>query len=947
MDGRSTEKRHLPVASGLRRIAGEMPDKVAIDRNGSITSFGELNAESNRFGNYLLERGIQAAKPVAIFMVDPLKVIPAMIGIFRTGNIFVPLNPHDPSHRLANILNEVKPSCVLVDDKYNAEISKISEMLSTDTTVVNVDEKVFGSFSDESDPGIDLDPDETCYVYYSSGSTGAPKGIAGTHSGIAHFVDWEIETFMVKAGTRVSQLTQPFYDAFLRDIFTPLCAGATICVPDGIETVLNTNKLISWIESSGVNIVHTIPTVFRRILQANPARKSFADVRHILLAGERVLPVDIRQWHEKYGKRIQIVNLYGPSETVMTKLYYIVQEGDERRKAIPIGKPMNDIEVLLMNDKGIPAGQGAIGEICIATGFSLPGYYNRPDLTDEAFVPASYATSGIVYKTGDYGRVLDDGNIEFLGRKDHQVKINGIRVELAEIENQLNTHPLVQESVVHAFEWNGRSVLAAYLVGDRLDNINYRDGLYEYLTARLPQFMLPKQFQLLPELPRLPNGKINYKLLPRFKEQPEDTPFFQSVFEQAYDLTEVRLTRIWEKIIKRTGIRLDDNFFAVGGDSLDVFSVLADIERQFAVDIPLTAFLRNPTIFSLARLIRDRVPEKQSSVVALSSQSTGVPIWLVHPPGGNVLPYARLAVALEPTGTVYGLQYPTLFGGRDIASVEALAAYYIKELRALQPNGPYVLGGWSMGGIIAVELARQLQQAGEAVHFVALFDTELPYAPQSTDSVSPQDKADIEHKAFASLVKFIAEGFGIETGADVFPDRKVIINLLKLVAVQFMGVRFTDKDIGGRHEEAIKIGSQFLKTTLGSKSVWLKLIPFWWVNRLSPEYQLKLIMKVLKRRNLLPRNFDPGNFGLFINAFRKNLIAVCNYRLSLSDIKLVLFNTNLPVATATLEKQWSNVSTQGIDVVHVPGNHFTMLTEPNVNVLAHKIIEIIRIAEAA
>ena len=941
---------YLPVEQQFQHNAEIYSENIALIK-GDLShdylsySYQTLNQKANKYARYLQFCHIEPGTPVVVFMTDPLEVVPAMIGLFRMGAIFVPLNPTDPTQRISDILREIRPKCMLVDNENHTRFLNLTEINVVPLVTLQVNSaefsKEFNEFSDESLPEFNAGLDDVCYVYYSSGTTGKPKGITGTRRGISHFIRWEIQTLGLTSDARVSQWTQPFYDAFLRDVFVPLCCGGTIVAPNSIETVLTTESLISWMNISGVNVVHTIPTIFHRIIQEAISSTDFPKLRYVLLAGERVMPNDVKRCLEIFAERIQLLNLYGPTETVMTKLYYFIKPGDECRRSIPIGRPMPEVEVELLDNQGAPVEKGDIGEIAISPDFYLPGYFGQPELTKAAYVSSPHFKRGIVYKTGDYGRLLDSGDFEFLGRKDHQVKINGIRVELSEIENHLSSHPEVQECVVQLLQDDGKHMLVAWLSGN-LNEAGVGKEMYEYLKDKSPTYLLPNHYVLVDKLPQLPNGKVNYKALPKFDLQSLRTKpqsFFEDIFEQAYELTEITLAHIWEQALNRTQIRLNDNFFQLGGDSLMVFTVIAEIRKQLNHEVPLSVFLKNPTIAQLAKIVREKSNVDSSIIVPLYTKGTATPFWCIHPPGGNVLTYARLAYRIGEQYPFYAIQHPVLIGKHSNTTLEATASDYIDQLLSVQPHGPFILAGWSMGGVIAFEMARQLTAQGHKVSLVALIDSEWPYSIDTDITDEVERKKQVEWNAFSSLVRFLGQGFNIEAVEKklVYSER-VLRGTLNFAAQQFMGVTFTHAQCKRFPRELLLIVDQLLEKLLGHNRL-LRWIPFWLLSRLTPQRQTDLILNILRWLKQTPTGFNPANFNAFMSAFRHQLQTVCAYRPQPIDVKLALFITG-SISQENL-RGWQTCSTSAVQVYPTSGNHFTLLTEPNVGELAKHIVQVI------
>ncbi|MES1241996.1 MAG: amino acid adenylation domain-containing protein [Acidobacteriota bacterium] len=576
------------------RVADRDRSRPAIEAGELRLTYGEVEDRSNNLANLLAGSGVEKGDLVGILAEDPVDVVISILACLKAGLVFVPLDPRVPVPRLALLLEEVAPRRLLVESGFAAlagngvEVFLLEQGLVAGETSWNPERRL--------EPA---EPDQMCYVYFTSGSTGRPKGIAGRLKAIDHFIRWQMDTFEVGEGTRVSQLTNPAFDASLRDFFLPLCAGGTICAPPDRDLILDPGRLSRWLDEQRVEVVHCVPSLFRALLNDGLDPERFSALRLVFLAGEPLLPSDVARWSEVYGDRIRLINLYGPSETTMVKLFHCVEAADRERRFIPIGKPMRGARAVVVDAKNRACAPGQIGEILIRTPFRSLGYFNRPDLTREVFVQSPFSDNpdDIVYRTGDLGRLLADGNLEFLGRKDHQVKIRGARIELAEVEDRLRAHPAVQDQVVvDRDDAAGNKFLCAYVVlREKVDP----GALREFLAVHLPEVAIPTSFVVLDELPRTISGKVDRRALPapvtaRRGADGEAGP---------RNAVEELLASLWAEVLRADRIGIHDHFFAIGGHSLLATQVLSRVRRVFGVEVSLRSFFAAPTIAGLARRI--------------------------------------------------------------------------------------------------------------------------------------------------------------------------------------------------------------------------------------------------------------------------------------------------------------------------------------------------------
>ena len=746
------------------RFRGHLAIECAQER----VTYGELADRSNSLANYLISQGADKGSIIAILVEDAIEVITSIIAVLKAGCVFVPLEPRIPEPRLQAMVAEVSPTWFIVEPEFLPRLGKVVASGARTARIICLDGNGAHAHRGESSactdhesipvdlqtPNVASGPDDMCYIYFTSGSTGKPKGIAGRRKGIDHFVQWEIKTLNVTEETRVSQLTGASYDAMLRDVFVPLCTGGTICIPEDRETIIDAARLIDWLDSRRVNIIHCVPTVFRSIVNESLRPDYFSALKYILMAGEPLLPADVKKWMEVYGERVQLVNLYGPTETTMTKFFYFVAPPDKERRFIPIGKPMEGVRALVVDTRGSACPPGAVGEIYIRTPFRSLGYYNQPELTREVFIknPFSDDPNDIVYKTGDLGRVLEDGNFEFLGRKDSQVKVRGVRIELAEIESQLREHESVRDvAVIDREDSRGDKYLCAYVV---LTHEVDPGELRGFLLQRLPEYMIPA-FMRVDELPTTLSGKVDRRALPdpeRARQTDDDD------VTAPRDAVELQLTQIWKEFLRVKAVSVQDNFFDLGGHSFLAVSLMSRIEREFGVKLPLAALFQGATIESLGVMVRQQVGAFASSLVKIQPNGPRPPLFCAHPAGGNVICYMELARALGPEQPVYGLQARGLSGEAEpLTRIEEMAEHYLEEIRAIQPTGPYRLLGWSFGGILAFAMAHQLYDRGEQVALVALLDTGIHDPADATNQLKEVDDAEMLLGAIGELTPELLE----------------------------------------------------------------------------------------------------------------------------------------------------------------------------------------------
>ena len=617
----------------VSRVAAGCGEHVAIDAADRTVTYADLESRSNRLANFLLAAGAPRGTAVAILTDDVVEVITAILAALKAGLVFVPLDPRTPPRRLRALAEEVSLGWFVADSKAAPLISAMTagaaapRVVFVDAVPAPVPAGIepldrYAAFSVTDRPAIERPADDECYVYFTSGSTGRPKGIAGRLKAIDHYIRWETTTFGIGPGDRVSQLTTPSFDASLRDFFAPLAAGGTVCVPPP-GTVLDAEDLVAWIDRERINVVHCVPSVFRAILNEPLDAARFPALRHVLMAGEAILPADARKWFDLFGERIRLVNLYGPSETTMTKFVHVLTPSDADRRLVPIGKPMPGASAIVVDERDQPCPAGVVGEIFIRTPYRSLGYAGRPDLTAAAFIPNPFGTdpADLVYKTGDLGRQLTDGTFELIGRRDFQVKVRGERIELGAIETALRGHEAVADvAVVDREDAAGSKYLCAYLVSRR--EIAVAD-LRDHLAAELSAAMIPSAFVVLPAIPRLINGKVDRAALPVPDREQARAAI---AFEAPRTEVETRLSALFAEVLGVSRVGIHESFFDLGGHSLLATQLVSRIRRAFDIALPVRALFEAPTVAGLARHVDAVVWTSQKPAAAGSGAVTEIEI---------------------------------------------------------------------------------------------------------------------------------------------------------------------------------------------------------------------------------------------------------------------------------------------------------------------------------
>jgi amino acid adenylation domain-containing protein len=607
------------VHSVFESIALKFPDNIAVEYGATAIRYNQLNAFANEVANALIESGLTKGQIAGAFFESNPEYIISILGINKAGLAFMPLEPDFPVKRQVGLLNEVEPQVIIVhqnDMDRLLSLYKEEGLLTRDIKIVSVKleaeelniricdtaglpllQKKFSS----DDCGIEIDGNDSNYIIYTSGSTGKPKIIEGCHKGLSHFIHWEMNEFNIGSEVKVSQLAPLSFDVSLRDIFVPLLAGGTLCIPEkGLR--FQPQQLLQWLISSQVTLVHSVPTLFRLLTEEVKGladiSKELASIKYILLAGEPLFGKDILNWRAVAGNDVTLVNIYGPSETTLAKMFHrVIETNIDPASIIPLGKAISNTAVLILDGDKL-CQPGEIGNIFIKTPFRSKGYFKNPGMTKEKFIqnPLQNEFEDIVYDTGDTGKYLEDMSVVFIGRNDHQVKVRGNRVELLEVEKAVASYPGIKGVAVVVIndEKEEDAVLACYYTGTKIDEVSARN----YLSSYLLQYMHPSCYIHLDEFPLNSSGKIDRKSLPVPDIMEKDD------YEAPTGDLEVSMEKIWMEVLKVERVSRSESFFNIGGSSLKGIKIISKIYKECNILIKLPDLFGNPTIKQLAMLLK-------------------------------------------------------------------------------------------------------------------------------------------------------------------------------------------------------------------------------------------------------------------------------------------------------------------------------------------------------
>lgn len=871
--------------------AEHVPDAIAVASRQGLLSYSELNGQANRLAGYLRRLGVGPEVPVGVLLEVSIEMVVGVLAILKAGGGYVPIDPSFPKDRIEFILEDSGVRVVLTD-------SGIRERLPAsgiDVFCMDEDAKLLAA-CDDTNLKSDAVLENQVYTIYTSGSTGRPKGVVVEQRQILTYLYAILNRFDLKPGARYAML-QPLAVDSCNTVFVPsLCARGTLHVMPHSQAV-DPFSVLEYFRQNRMDVLKIAPSHLSALVEACPTGDLLPqDV--LALGGEA------SHWDWVQGSVQQLAPPtsrvfihYGPTEATVGMLTYRIEPNSPRRGTlVPLGYSLPNTRVYILDQTAQPVPIGIAGEIYIGGDGVARGYLNQPELTAERFTPDLFSNNpGVrLYRTGDLARWLPGGEIEFLGRTDHQVKIRGFRIELNEIDAVLNQHVAVEKAVTVARENGaaGRHVVA-YVVpkrtvnseGSVLDTGSLPLRLRDFLKGQLPEYMVPSNIVVIDAMPLSPQGKLNLRALP----DPSTEVMPRDRLERPRTLLQARLVEIWEEVLNTSPIGITDDFFQIGGHSLLAVRVMTMIRNRLKRTIPLASLFRNPTIAHLARLLaQSSVESASSALVEIQPEGHGAPFFCVHPVGGNVFCYAELARALGRDRPFYGLQAPApgVFP-EDVlhesgATIEQIAALYIREILCVRSSGPYLLGGWSMGGLIAFEMARQLDQQGERVGILVLFDTHLPR--KNREALDERDELPI-------LVRF---------AADVS--------------------RLIGRDQGDLQE-------QFCSLDLNQ--------------------QRAMLLYALQRDGVLGEDAPEQEMDNLLSVFTRNSTAADGYCLQPGGQRIVLFRATEAKEPEQLAQQWRRSAAATVELCLTPGDHYSMLTRPNVSLLAERLKSYLQLSERA
>jgi amino acid adenylation domain-containing protein len=706
--------------------ADNTPDAVAVEFRGQQLTYAQLEARANQLAHYLLALGVEREVLVGICVERSLEMVIGLLGILKAGGAYVPIDPAYPAQRQEYMLTHSQASVVVTQQALCGQLP----LGDASVVCLDSDSSKIAAMPDEA-PVIACDPAQLAYVIYTSGSTGKPKGVQISHRALVNFLLTMRQEPGLTASDVLVAVTTLSFDIAGLELYLPLITRARVVIAPA-ETSSDPRALAELLQQSGATVMQATPTTWRLLVDSGWNRGAPLKA----LCGGEALPVPLAEQLVELG--VELWNMYGPTETTIWSTCARVRKGEP----ITIGRPIANTSLYILDARMNPVPVGVAGELWIGGDGLARGYRGRPDLTDERFVADPFPSSpgARMYRTGDRARYRADGNVEYLGRIDHQVKVRGFRIELGEIETVLASHPAVASAVVTARRSGAEAELAAYVIAKGVPVA--APALRDFLAHKLPAYMVPSTVTALEAFPLTANGKLDRNALPEPTRERSD----QRELVAPRTALEKKLAAIWERELGINPIGVTDNFFDLGATSILAASLFAAIERDLGDTLPLGAIFRAPTIEALANLLEaDDTQSRWTSLVPIQPTGTEPPIFCVHGGAGTILHLEPLARRLGREQPFYGLQSRGLYGGVVApTTVEEMASHYLSEMRQVHKGGPWRLAGYCFGAIVAFEMAQRLLADGQNVELLAMFNGPSPiwirrwgwYANQPSKRVS-------------------------------------------------------------------------------------------------------------------------------------------------------------------------------------------------------------------
>ncbi|HMQ69064.1 MAG TPA: amino acid adenylation domain-containing protein [Ignavibacteria bacterium] len=725
--------KEFPIEKSVHKLFEEQveknPEKVAVEFCDKTFTYLELNEKANQIANYLIKLGAKPGVLSGICIERSFEMLTALLGILKSGCAYVPMDPTYPEERLNFMTEDCDLPFILTSSKIAGKLPKTKAKL----VMLDQDFELISKESKEN-PNIKLTPESLAYVIYTSGSTGKPKGVLMKHEALSNLLYWQFHSHKFEKGLRVLQFTSLSFDVSFQEIFSTWLSGSTLILMTDTERqdLSEVLRIISEKKIQRMFLPFIALQEIAELYGISKDKKLYLE--EVITAGEQLQSTPAIISLFKDLEKFTFSNHYGPSEAHVVTSYTLNNDPDKWEKLPPVGKPVFNAQMYILNSALKPVPAGVPGDLYIGGKCLVKGYHNREDLTKEKFIDNPFydnsrkGSGKKIYRTGDKARYLPDGNIEYLGRTDRQIKLRGIRIELGEIETMLSEYPGIKSAtVITKKSASGDNRLVAYFVPVEFNSDKSEHSeLKKYLSARLPEVMVPNIYIQLEEMPLTATGKIDQSGLP----SPESGMVNEKEnYCEPKDELQLQLVKIWEKVLGVQKIGIRDNYFDLGGHSLLAVRLIGYIEKLTGKKLPLSSFVTSPTIEQQSEILKnDGWKPSWKSLVAIKPGGSKIPFFCVPPASGSAIHFQEMVQYIPDDQPMYILE-PIGLDGKEPPhyTIKEMATFYVKEVQSMQPEGPYLLGGRCFGGRVIYEMGQQLCRLGQKVQLLAIFDTWPPH----------------------------------------------------------------------------------------------------------------------------------------------------------------------------------------------------------------------------
>ncbi|MGB7605871.1 MAG: amino acid adenylation domain-containing protein [Lutisporaceae bacterium] len=849
------------------------PDRIALVFEKEQMTYKELNEKSNQLARQLKEKGIRNECIVGVMVDRSIEMIVSILAVLKAGGAYLPIDPEYPQDRIEYMLYDSDVQILLTQKKFAEKLQFKSETIDIKDTSIYV--------GHSSNLPIINKPEDLVYVIYTSGTTDKPKGVMVEHRNLINIADgWRKAYKLDENEIKLLQMASMSFDVFAGDLSRALLNGGKMIIcPSDVR--LDPPSLYKLMKEHQINMFESTPALVIPLMEYIYDSSQEVDwLKLLILGSDSCLIADFRKLLERFSANMRILNSYGITEATIDSSYYEASTANiEGEGNVPIGKPMQNTSFYILDDNLKPKAIGQYGELYIGGAGVARGYLNKPELTEERFISDPFMKGSRMYKTGDLVKWDSNGNVEFLGRLDNQVKIRGYRIELGEIESHLTRHEAIKDAVVVPWGEGSDKYLCAYIVAEAAE---VQNTIRSYLAELMPDYMIPTYYMQIDSIPLTPNGKVDRKALPK----PSGYARLGHAYEAPLTQTEKELVRIWEVLLHTEGIGVLDNFFELGGHSLKATMLVGRLYKELGFELPLKEVFKAPTIRAMGDYIdkhkdKEKIYGDESLILLRKAGNQKKTLFLIHDISCDVNGYKNFCSNMKADINCWGIKADMGKGYVPVwTEVKEIAASYVEKIKTLQSEGPYYLGGWSVGGIIAFEMASQLEQQGYQIDGIWLFDTDSP-------SDEGKEKSTF---SLADETKFISS---------ILPDNWL---------------------------------SEKAKTINTTDELWLEAIDYMERHGVSVESIIKLTPKYAKQIQAIVENLEINEIVRYVNMIRTINRAIYDY-LPSTKIKATVHLIKAKDSSWLKPMNWEVYIENHYEVTEIEGDHFTIFSEPNVHEL--------------